>query len=158
MYILTYLNRRILYEGKSAHQAWQSCLIWLADIHVLNEYCPVYSLTNLFSRAVECVVCPVPPTILIRGIDYPGILWTVQPLIVDLKHEPISGQTADCKIGLWWVCELWPQSIYGLIEWTEAPYCQIAILFTNQLSIQSSHRCFAVPTRTQFSPRLEHGE
>ena len=27
-----------------------------------------------------------------------------------------------------------------------------------QLSIQSIHRCFAVPTRTHFSPRLEHGE
>ena len=26
------------------------------------------------------------------------------------------------------------------------------------LSIQSIHRCFAAPTRTQFSPRLEHGE
>ena len=44
--------------------------------------------------------------------------------------------------------EFGPQSIYGLIGWTEAPYCQIAILFTSRLSIQSIHGCFVVPTRT----------
>ena len=84
--------------------------------------------------------------------------------------------------------ELGPQSIYGLIGWTEAPYCQrrkcmfgcfdgffwlielinfclfsaffplSAILFTNRLSIQLIHRCFVLPTWTQFSPCLEHGE
>ena len=30
--------------------------------------------------------------------------------------------------------------------------------FTNRLSIQSIHRCFAIPIRTQFSLRLVHGE
>ena len=53
--------------------------------------------------------------------------------------------------------ELGPESIYGLIGPTEAPYCQIAIMFTNRLSIPTIYRCFAVPTRTHFSPRLEHG-
>ena len=42
------------------------------------------------------------------------------------------------------VFELGPQSIYVVIGWTE--------------TIQSIHRCFAVPTRIQFSPRLEHGK
>ena len=31
----------------------------------------------------------------------------------------------------------------------------ILSLFTNRLSIKSIHRCFAVPTRTQFSSRLD---
>mgnify|MGYP001795080339 CR=1 FL=1 len=44
------------------------------------------------------------------------------------------------------------------IGWIEALFCQIAILFTNRLSIQLMRRCFAVPTRTQFSPCLENGE
>ena len=47
--------------------------------------------------------------------------------------------------------ELRPQSSYGLIGWADAPYCPIAVLFTNRLSIQSIHR-------TQFSLRLENGE
>ena len=51
--------------------------------------------------------------------------------------------------------ELGPQSIYGLIGRTEA---LSAILFTNRLPFQSIHKCFAVPYRNQFSPRLEHGE
>ena len=31
-------------------------------------------------------------------------------------------------------------------------------MFTNRLSIQSIHRCFVIPTWTQFSPHLEHDE
>ena len=38
--------------------------------------------------------------------------------------------------------ELRPQSIYGLMGQTEAPFCQIArYMFTNRLSIQSIDRC-----------------
>ena len=56
------------------------------------------------------------------------------------------------------------------IDWMDrSTILSNCILFTNQLSIwqfehmaplsiQSIHRCFAVPTRTQFSPRLEYGK